>query len=165
MAEADPYRCPFCGAEYQQPFVVCTQCGMDRTTGRMHEPTVIEEDDEEERGASLWLRSAAWVAEYLPGFFRPLVLIAAIILGIVGLGITLAGVALLMMGVLLSSMAIMAVGSLAYAQALAWVLWGEVGFLPDQLTEFDEMRWTLWFVGLLTPGTVFIILAVRYTGQ
>lgn len=163
MAQANLHRCPFCGAEYERPFVVCTQCGMNRQTGRMPEPTIVEEDDEQEK-PSRAMRAVMWAAEYLPGFFRPLVLIAAIVLGIVGLGIVLMGVVLLMMPALVAAFCCMAVGSLAYAQAVAWVLWGELGFLPDQLTDFDEIRWTLWFVGLLTPGVVFVVIAVAYTG-
>lgn len=164
MAEANLHRCPFCGTEYAEPFVVCTQCGMNRATGRMSNPVVVEEDDEEEQ-PSRWLRFVMWTAEYLPGLFRPLVLIASVLLAIIGLGITVMGVVLLVgFFVIFSSICIMAVGALAYAQAVAWILWGELGFLPDQLTEFDEVRWALWFVGLLTPGTVFVIVATHYAG-
>jgi hypothetical protein len=138
---------------------------MNRATGRMAEPTVVVEDEDEAEQPSRRLRFVMWTAEYLPGLYRPLVLIAAIMLAIVGLGITLMGVVLLVgFFVIFSSICIIAVGSLAYAQAVAWVLWGELGFLPDQLTEFDEVRWTLWFVGLVTPGVVFVVVAVNYPG-
>ena len=163
MADADPNRCPYCGADYGQPFVVCTQCGMNRKTGRMYEPTVVEEDDEEPQ-PSRWMRTLLWSAEYVPGLFRPLVLIAAIILAVLGLGITLMGVVLLVgFGVILGSMAVIAIGSLAYAQAVAWVLWGELGFLTDQLVDFDETRWMMFFVGLVTPGIIFLTMAVYYS--
>jgi len=161
MAEANPLRCPFCGTVYDEPFAICVHCGMDRRTGRMHEPTRVEEDDEESKPPKS-LRVAAWIAEYFPGLFRPLVLISAIILAAAGLAITVFGLVLTFgLFVIITGIIATILGSMIYAQAVAWILWGELGMLTDQLTEFDETRWALFFTGLLTPGTLLILVA-RY---
>lgn len=128
-------------------------------TGRIEDKPVVEEDDEPE-AVSFGRRALAWTAEYLPGLFRPVVLICALLLGAVGLAITLMGIIMTFaFFMLLEGGMVLIVGTLAYAQAVAWVLWGEMGFLPSLLTDFDEMRWTLWLVGLMTPGVGFIIYA------
>lgn len=175
MGKTRTYRCPQCRAEYDKPFVLCVQCGADMKTGLLHKPVIEaapdldpddgdEDDDEAPYQPSTGRWVAAWMAEYLPGLFRPLVLIGAILIGAVGLAILFFGL-ILVIGfmVLLGGMTIVTVGALAYAQGVAWILDGEFSFLPDALTEFDETKWALWFVGLLLPGTALIVL-VKYGG-
>jgi hypothetical protein len=148
--------------EYDAPFVVCIHCGMNLRTRRVEKPEVTrEEDDEENVGPSGSRRAAVWVAEYLPGLFRPVVLVVSILLGIVGLAICAFAVSLVFVGLLLGSIGAASVGGVAYAQAVAWFLTGEFRMLVDALVDFDSTRWMIFAVLLFLPGTILIIIAAQ----
>ena len=160
-------RCPSCRHTFDQPFIVCSNCGLNITTGiravaHVDEAIEVDEDDEPSGPPSTAFRALQWTAEYLPGFFQPGVLIASILLGVVGLGIVVMGIFMMFMFLVLESMMVVSVGSLAYAQAVAFMIYGGFAFLTEALSEFDSTQWALWFTGLMLPGT--ILFALVYFG-
>lgn len=157
---AEVYRCPNCHAEYPKRFLICAECGLNILSGEVPEP----EDDEDAIDVPRSRRFAAWVAEYLPGFFRPSILIASIVLSIIGIGVAIFAVALVFVGVLLGSIGAAALGGLAYAQAIAWMLTGRFDNLLDCLVDFDSTHWTIFSILLMTPGSVLIIAAAQGAG-
>ena len=163
------FACPNCGRAYEQEFIICVNCGLDLRTGRRQKPQVLqvdqdaedefeEEEDQEPAPPSAMFKVVAWTAEYLPGLFRPLLLLSAILLTCFGIFVILMGCVLLLSFVLLGAMAMLAVGSLAYAQAVSFIVYGGFELLPEALADFDSTRWLLWFIGLLLPGVTFMAL-------
>lgn len=128
----------------------------------VNDPVEVDEDEleeEEEAGPpSLGWRALAWTAEYLPGLFRPVLLVCALLLASLGLVIIVMGILLMFSMVLLGSLAFLVVGSLAYAQAVSWVVYGGFELLTEALADFDSTRWVLWFIGLLLPGVTLMLL-------
>lgn len=166
-----PVSCPGCGQQYEKPFVICVNCGLNIKTGQrlalqVGGQTTADDDaddidnldETDERGPGVAWRALQWTAEYLPGLFRPVLLICAILLAALGLVIIVVGVFLMLSMVVLGSLAFLAVGSLAYAQAVSWVVYGGFELLTEALADFDSTRWFLWFVGLLLPGVTLFAL-------
>ncbi len=99
-----------------------------------------------------------WTAEYLPGLFRPVILICALLLAALGLIIV---VLLLGFMIIMTGGAAMALGSLAYAQALAFIISGEFESLVSALVDFDSVHWTLFLTLLMAPGAIMIFV-IKY---
>ncbi len=107
--------------------------------------------------------AAAWIAAYMPGLFRPVLLLVAIFFAAAGLGLVVMGIVLLLgFMVVLEGGVCIALGSLAYAQGLALILMGEYMSLVDALVEFDSIHWTIWFVCLLLPGAALLVAASMF---
>jgi hypothetical protein len=146
--------------------VICVNCGLNLKTGALvatrageEAPPEVGDDEDEEAPPSAPMRAVMVVAEYLPGLLRPLVLIASAIVGVVGLGILVFGLALFGMGALISAFAVAAAGVVVYAHGVAWLIDGEVGWLPEVLVDFEGGRWPLFFVLVLGPLVVLFLLA------
>ena len=157
-------RCPVCKTEYAPGVIVCVSCGIHMDTGQQYtmstvRPPDADEDDDAVAARPSWSRLALiWTAEHLPGLFRPLVLIGAILLGAVGLAITVFGIVLILgFFAIFAGGACVAVGALAYAQAVAFILIGEFMGLVAALVDFNEMQWVLWFTLLMLPGAILLI--------
>ena len=152
--------CPGCGEPMATDAAICVHCGYNARTGRrLATATGIEEP--EEPPPALPIRAVMFVGEWMPGLLRPLVLILSILVGIVGLGILVFGLALFAMGAMLTAFAAGALGVIVYAQGIAWLLDGEFTWLTDALTELDGYRWGLFFVLLVLPF-VSLFLLVRH---
>jgi hypothetical protein len=166
-------RCPVCETDYAPGVLVCMDCGVNLVTGQQYAMSVEhaqrrarewQEEDERSRpqpGRSM--RTAMFVAEYFPGLFRPLVLVSAIALAVVGLGIAVFGLVMLMgfLLILEGGMAI-TLGSLAYGQAIALILMGEFEGLVGAMVDFDGIHWAIWFMLLMAPGAGLILIAQHF---
>ena len=145
--------CPSCGQATAPDAVICVNCGLNLKTGRW----VLADTEGEGKGATaggarpLPCRAARLVAESLPGLFRPLVLIAALLAAGVGGGLLALGLRFLHMGMALSGCLLGAGGVVVHAQGMAWLVDGGLSFLPDALTDFEGASWGVFVVLVLVP--------------
>ena len=144
--------CWKCGADYAEDVVVCTDCGIDLRTGKEVGSSTDDEPD-----LSRALRGVVFVANWMPGLFRPVVLVCSIIMCLVGLAVIAFAMGLLGFGVVLSSVSIGAAGLIVYGHGLSWLLAGEFGFLSSTLVELDGKQWFTFFVLLLAPMVIGIV--------
>ena len=158
-------RCPACGTVAPPGAVICVECGLNLKTGT---PTRISPDDEqpdEEAPPSAPMRALMFVAEWMPGLLRPLVLVASIVASLLGLGLLIFGLALFFSGIgILAGMAAGGVGVIVFAQGIAWLIDGSLVWLTDALVEFDGPRWGIFFVLLATPFVALFLLIRLLTG-
>lgn len=157
-------QCPRCGQWYARTTRVCVPCGVDLQTGK---PIAVRvdrdtEDDDADEGRPNPLRVAgAFTLACLPGLRRPTVMAMSLIVTAVGVSLVLAGlIMLLSFFVLLSGMMMAGLGVLCYAQAVAWMIRGELALLNDCLVDFDGAQWNIFTLALLTPLAVIVGLGL-----
>lgn len=165
-------RCCVCETDYPSDVLICVECGINLLTGEQYTLSVerISEHAAERAGSEKSSFRATptrfllvWSGENLPGLFRPLVLLCALLLAAIGLSIVVLGIVLLMgFMVVMGGGACMALGSLAYAQALAFIISGEFETLVTALVDFDGTHWTVFFSLLMAPGAVLLIFAKHF---
>lgn len=153
----DVKSCPNCRVELDATAVLCFACGLNLQTGRMPAaPAPVEAPPvEEEERPSLFVRTVECVGEYLPGIFRPWIIVLSGVLTIVALVVMGFCVALALLGTLIEACMVGGLGLIIYGQALAMLLVGETGLLHELLAELDGKRWMLFFLMLFSP---FVIL-------
>jgi hypothetical protein len=153
--------------------LICVECGINLKTGERLETRVADEaaggspTGERDRGdgedgvAPAPAAPDPWpwaerVGAIFPGLFRPLTVVLALVMGAVA-----AGLALLCLGVVgmapFTGITAGAVGLIAYAQGVAWLMTGEVSLLSNCLVEFDGNRWFVFFAFLAAPFVLFAL--------
>jgi len=169
--------CPVCGRELAAGAVLCVGCGFDVKTGAIvgtsveagEAPSALwgeeqdEEEDEDEVPPCASARLLGFIGEWMPGLLRPLVIILSGVVGLVGLGLMVFGLGLFGLGAVFAALATMAIGLIVYAQAVAWLLDGELCWLAEALTNLEGGRWGLFFALLAAPillGFLLIHLAM-----
>jgi len=153
-----PRTCPHCGTDYPSETVICIQCGIDLRTG-----SELETEADPVRGPSAGMQALQFVGDLMPGLFRPVLLIVALLVAVAGFGIMWLGLAIFFMGAVLGAIAIMAAGLVVYAQAIGWVLTGRFSMLSECLAELDRNQWPLFFVVLFAP-IVLLLIAFNLAG-
>jgi len=155
-------RCPGCSKDYPVDVVVCTECGINLVTGHKFRAEVgeVEEEDFELVEPDPWSHVLLmFFAERVPGLFNPLVLALTIILGGIGLGIIGFGLVVsLQMKAIFSGVAVCAAGMVAWGQAMAWLIFGELDLAINAMVEFDEKKWTVFIVSFLVPLPIFYLV-------
>ncbi|MFH1732432.1 MAG: hypothetical protein ABIF82_12390 [Planctomycetota bacterium] len=155
-----PNTCPKCGTDYPSATVICIHCGVDLRTG-----SELETEADPVRGPSAGMRALQFVGDLMPGLFRPVLLIVALLVAIAGFAIMSLGLAIFFMGAVFGAVAIMAAGLIVYAQAIGWVLTGSFSLLSECLAELDGNQWTLFFVVLFAPIVLLLIAFNLAAGQ
>ena len=167
--------CPGCGGEYEPAVKICVECGIDLRTGKRlashieradDEPDDDETFDDEEVRINPFYRFVVIVAQMFPGLIRPGLLIGSVLMAALGLTISVFGLIMffgfgMMMMFVLSGVVVAAVGVLAYAQAVAWLIMGEYMLLVECLSEFDSKQWNIFFILLASP-IVALALAIKF---
>jgi len=118
---------------------------------------IPDRPDEVETELSPGLKILQFIAYWLPGLFRPKVLVFGALCCIAA--VVLFGMAMFFMrlGALLVAAPVGGFGLICYGQALAMVLTGEMGFLSSLLAELNSTRWLLFFFALFTPILLLIL--------
>ena len=160
--------CPHCGAELDELAVMCHACGYNFHTGQVPPPppapTVFEPPPPEEPPSFLF-QAVQVVAEYLPGLFRPKILVLSIIVTLVALVFLGFCAFLAALGALIEAGMVGAPGLILYGQAIAMMLAGETGYLQELLPELDGRRWLIFFVLLLSPWISLYYVARAYVAH
>jgi hypothetical protein len=151
-------QCPHCGRPCEPDAVLCTRCGTDLRTGRPLYVNPEPADTDAEDSVGPGMRLLQRVGDLAPGLFSPTVMLAAIVVGLAGLGIIALGIVLFLWGVLIGAFAVAAAGLICYAQAIAMVLYGGFSWLPEMLADFDSPRWTVFFILVSLPIVALTLL-------
>ena len=151
--------CPGCGKPVVADAALCVSCGYDLKAGAYLATSLDAEGEPEEQrdgeeAPSAPMRALMLVGEWMPGLLRPHIVVLSILVGIVGLGILAFGLALFATCALLTCFLAGAVGVIVYAQAIAWLLDGELCWLVEALTNFEGPRWALFFSLLILPMVI-----------
>ena len=148
-------KCPNCGSDVEDDAVICVRCGVNMRTGfKADQHSVIADEME----ITFRDRLVGWIWEYCPGLFRPVALIAAIVMTAIGwAGIGLALALLFSFPGLFAPFFIGAAGFLFYAQGIAFFMVGEVWLLHDALVEFRGHQWTVFFALLSLPMVTALV--------
>ena len=156
--------CSGCGSPMAADAVICLQCGMNLETGERAQTQVQaqpaqeapEPEEEEEEELTTADRVTVVIGEWVPGLFKPKVLIASTIVTLIGLALMWLTLYLIQQGTGMVAIMFAGLGLMVYAQALAWLLTGELQLLTDALADFDAYRWGIFLILWLTPfGIVF----------
>jgi streptogramin lyase len=120
--------------------VVCVKCGINLVTGKELAMALGQEQDEAPAGVGA--RVLGWLGDSLPGLFRPKIVVCAAVLAVVAAGLVALALVFVMLGGPISAFAVGALGLVAYAQALAWLINGEFALLSAAMTEFRGKDWS-----------------------
>jgi len=145
-------HCWKCRRDYPPEAKVCVQCGVNLETGQLLVPEPTPEDEEE----ALKPKTAGeWFFCYLPGLLRPILILAGVGLSAIAVILWFLCLVLLSQGVALTAVTVGAVGLLAWAQVVVWVMTGRLCLLHDGLTEFQGAQWHLFVLLVLLPLILF----------
>ena len=163
-------RCPGCGSPLAPDTVICLECGMNLKTGQsvraQREPATpaAEEEAEEEEALTPAEKLCVLLGDWVPGIFRPSILIASIIVVLIGLGVMAGCVVLLAMRAVFLALILGAGGLIIYGQGLALLISGQFYLITDALAEFDGNKWCLFLILLLIPfGVIFAFIGQHAT--
>lgn len=154
---SDERTCFKCHTNY--PPDVNLDTGMEIQTVHKGAPASEEAEEEIEDDIPLTARERVlqFISGWLPGLLRPGVMIASLLMSIVGFGLVVLCFVVLALGAAISAFPIGAVGVIAYAQALSWMMAGDFRLLHDALLDFESRHWTLFFAALFLPFAAGII--------
>jgi len=145
-------HCPQCGTSWPAGTVLCVRCGMNLLTGERTAPPPAPAALEEEPETRL-----ERFAGRFPGLFRAKTLVLSLIVLAMAAGCFVLCVVLLSMGVVMTAATAGGVGLILYAQAVAWILTGEIQLLVEAMTEFDGPRWNAFILALIIPLTLVLV--------
>ncbi|KAF0241040.1 MAG: hypothetical protein FD180_4650 [Planctomycetota bacterium] len=145
-------HCPQCGASWPAGTVLCVRCGMNLLTGERTAPPPASPTLEEEPETRL-----ERFAGRFPGLFRPKTLVLSLIVLAMAACCFVLCIVLLSMGVVMTAATAGGVGLILYAQAVAWILTGEIQLLVEAMTEFDGPRWNAFILALIIPLTLALV--------
>ena len=154
--------CPSCGKRLVPNAVICVHCGHHlRRGGRVQSATATGHAASRSRLPSPF---ATFIGEWLPGLVRLRVLLWALALAAPAIGLIWGTfVWFLTFQAPAACVLAAAIGLIIYAQAIAWILDGELSLLQDALASFDGVRWVLFgslLLGSLTA--LFGLLKARF---
>jgi len=157
IAAPEALPCPRCNAPLDAGAVICHGCGMNLRTGRSPAEIGPEEsaaDFDEPRPSALVI-VVEYFGAYLPGLFRPWLLVRAILWSIAGFAAMGFCAFFLILGAVLSACMVGGLGLILYAQGLAILIQGETGLLHELLADMDGRHWLVLLALLFAP---FVIL-------
>jgi hypothetical protein len=158
-AEALP--CPRCNAPLDPGAVLCHRCGTNLRTGRSPAEIGPEESaaDLEEPRPSVLVEAVEYIGAYLPGLFRPWLLIRTILWSVAGIAAMGFCVFLVVLGAVIEACMVGGFGLILYAQGLAILIQGEAGLLHEILADMKSGQWLVFLALLFVPfaGFYFVL--------
>ena len=169
-------RCFKCKTDYAPEVKICIRCGVNldtgleigTLTGEIAEgppPEPAELMEEEEAPPTLTRRVLNIIAYWMPGLFRPVVMIASLLLSLLALGLIVLCLVLFDLGGWISAFPIGGLGLVAYGQAVIWMMSGDFRLIHDAALDFESQHWTFFFTLFLLPlflGVLFMKYAASY---
>ncbi|MFA7230225.1 MAG: zinc ribbon domain-containing protein [Victivallaceae bacterium] len=156
-----PKCCPNCGAALEGTDKICLICGYNFKTRQImitHVPTEYEL-------RPWWFKLLGFIADCLPGLFRPLTLFAFIICVAMFIAVELLAVSIMMMGAFISAFFIAVAGMLIYIHGAAFLATGSIIDLRNAMVELHGRSMEA-FVWLASIPTIVILagmfLASKY---
>jgi len=117
---------------------------------------------EEEEPSPGWAeRTILVVGDWFPGLFRPLVLLAAVLAVLIGLGVMGLALFLLALGAVISAFPVGGMGLIIYAHGVAFLLTGQVALLHDSLADMESKKWTPFILLGLAPMAALMVYLHR----
>ena len=163
---ADMVHCPSCGLPYEASAKICVRCGIDLRTGKPLQTRLggIEPDEGDEDDGPVeytaWEKFVLTVGAFVPGVFRPMVLIVSILATVVALGLGWYAWVLFSFGMgFFAPIALGGVALIIYAQAVAWILIGRFELLHEALAEFEGRAWTVFSILVWGPFVAMFAIA------
>jgi hypothetical protein len=156
-ATGQPLLCPACNVTWPPETVICVKCGLNLRTGARVWAPPPEPEVEPESAVERF-------ATTFPGLFRPRTLIASIVAAGLAIVCEVLCVIMLTWGVFISAVSVGALGLVLYAQAVAWILAGELQLLLNAMVEFDGRRWNAFFIAVVAP-VVLVLTFIGLTGK
>jgi hypothetical protein len=158
----DKRRCWKCGTVYSLGETVCPRCGIDLQSGKKVQPGTLPETPPVEDPATARERWIARLMSVLPGLLRPGLLALSLLTALLGFAVLGLGFALLMLAPV-SAVGIAGVGLALYAQAVAWMVLGDLQLLSSALAEFDGRRWTVfWTILCASAAAAFGVARILF---
>ena len=152
IPEYIPKICPNCRGAVERSGKICVNCGYNFDTGQLLGTRIIRAEDI----VPWWLQVLRFIAECLPGLFRPLTLFAFMVCTVLGAGVEMLAVSVLLMGAFFSAFAVAAAGMMIYIHGVAFLTTGCIIDLRNAMVEL-EGRSMEAFV-LLSAAPALIIL-------
>jgi hypothetical protein len=97
----------------------------------------------------------------VPGLFRAKVVVAAVVVGLIGLATMAYGMVLFTLGSVLAPLLVATGGAIIYVQGIVWLFDGEVCLLNEALTNLDGNRLFVLTLCLAIPAVV-LFAAMEY---
>lgn len=151
-----PKPCPNCGKVLMRVDRICVDCGYNFDTMRVMEREIVPE----EIYLPWWARLLQFVAECLPGLFRPTTLIGFIVVLVVAVAIEGVAAFIGLMGAWLTAFMVAVAGMMVYIHGVAFLATGSIIDLRNAMIELHgrSMEAFIW----LSAAPVLTILAIMF---
>ena len=144
-------RCWRCHANYGENIKICVKCGINLVTGQSLSSSIggLPQGPEP-------IERRPWLADTLPGLFVMKACVA-------GVSLAALGYFMLFYFTFMMSIPIVVVGAILTAQAISFLIVGELWLLHTAALEFRSKDWTTLLTLLLVPVTLWIFaLKISY---
>jgi hypothetical protein len=151
-----PKPCPNCDNVVTRADKICLNCGYNFDTlmvmERQHAP--------DETYHPWWFKALSFIAECLPGLFRPAPLIGFIVCMVLALGIEWLALFICLMGAVLSAFMVAVAGMMVYIHGVAFLAVGSIIDLRNAMVELHgrSMEAFVW----LSAAPVLLLLAAMF---
>jgi hypothetical protein len=145
-------HCWKCRRDYPPETKVCVGCGVNLETGELLKPEPTWEEIEEEHAPKT---VGEWLGCYIPGLYRPLLILGCVAMALVALVLWGLSLVLLSQGVAITSVVVGAVGMIAWGQGVVFLLAGRFCILHDGLADLRGPQWQLLAFLVLLPLVLF----------
>lgn len=153
-----PHTCWKCHKSYPLEVRICVACGIDLETGEDLAYRNQPQPDPDEIDPYRPRNAFQWVMMNLPGLFMPTMLVGFAGMATIFVALEMLALLLLSNQVAMTAMTIGAVGLLAWAQGIVWLLVGRFTLLHEGLTEIRGAQWHLFFLLTFAPIATFMIV-------
>jgi len=137
----------------EETAIICINCGFDFKTGAALGTSITIEQEE----LPGWHKALNVMADTMPGVFKPIVLLAAIVCFCIAICLGFVGMFIMGFGAAFAGIAIMAFGLICYAQSVALLLCGTFLPLSQAMIEFESVHWTIFFLLVLGPFVGLVV--------
>ncbi|NOY75750.1 MAG: hypothetical protein GXP32_08150 [Kiritimatiellaeota bacterium] len=156
QGEPAPLPCPDCGNPVEPGARICVSCGYNFDTGKKVEKHIPVYGENFSRPRKV----LCWVADMVPGLFRPGTLVLFILSVIISLMIFYLGLFVIGMGAMLSGIMIASFSLVVYAHGVGWLMTGEIQMLRGAMVELTGGRWTMFLFLVFAPVSTGLFLVI-----
>ncbi len=155
-----PKICPNCREGVERSNKICLNCGYNFDSGQLLSTRVIKAEDI----VPWWLHVLRFIAECLPGLFRPLTLFAFIVCVILFVAVEMLALSVLMMGAFISAFAVAVAGMMIYIHGVAFLATGSIIDLRNAMVELHGRSMEA-FVWLSAAPTLILMAGMFILGK
>lgn len=150
-----------CGIDLRTSKGLVTEICPEAEGEASHLDPDAEADAPQEEKEEFWLPVLRGVGMFVPGLFRPLVVVC--VAGVLAMDCVIVYFAMLVfaLGAMFAGITMASVALIMYAHAVAWLLTARIELLTDALCEMDQLHIMLFLTAVFGPFlALFVVMGL-----